>query len=142
MGYGGTKGIQPTGWVSEFDDDVRVKDIRTISAYIVENKLKIALEAKVKYMVVEAKKNDVHLEGPGKDFDPEPPDKVQDEVQDQMLDAIYDDEPLGFEKDLLANNIKILAQDPLEEIDLGEGEIKKPTYISASISPELKAKVI
>lgn len=51
--------------------------------------------------------------GLGKDFDPRPPNKVQDEEQDQRLDAIYDDEPLGFEKDPLATNIKMMAQDPL-----------------------------
>lgn len=72
--------------------------------------------------------------GLGKDFDPMPPDKGQNEEQDQRLDAIYDDNPLGFEKDPLAINIKMLAQDPLEEIDLGEG-IKTQTYISANIHP-------
>lgn len=61
----------------------------------------------------------MYLVGLGKDFDPEPPDKVLDEVQGQRLDTIYDDEPLGFEKDPLASNPKMLAQDPLEEIDLG-----------------------
>lgn len=85
------------------------KTLEKISAYIVENKLKETLEAEVKYMVVKAKRNEAHLEGPGKDFNPEPLDKVQDEVHGQRLDAIYDDEPLGFEKDLLANNIKMLA---------------------------------
>lgn len=84
----------------------------------------------------------MHLEGPGKDFDPEPPDKVRNKVQGQKLDTIYDDEPLGFEKDPLENNIKMLAQDPLEEIDLGNGRIRRTTYISANIIPELKIKVI
>lgn len=69
-------------------------------------------------MVVEASK-DFHQTGPGNDFDPEPPDKVQNKDQGQRLDAIYDDEPLGFEKDPLATNVKMLAQDPLEEIYLG-----------------------
>ncbi|XP_050890097.1 uncharacterized protein LOC127095453 [Lathyrus oleraceus] len=59
--------------------------------------------------------------GPGKDFDPVPSDKGQNKEKDQRLDVIYDDEPLGFEKDPLATNIKMLAQDPLEEVDLGEG---------------------
>lgn len=36
----------------------------------------------------------------------------------------------------------MLVQDPLEEIDLGTGGIKKPTYVSANISPTLKIKVI
>ena len=63
-------------------------------------------------------------------------------MQNQRLDAIYDDEPLGFEKDLLANSVKMLAQDPLEEIDLGEGLVKRPTYISAKIDPELRVEII
>lgn len=46
-----------------------------------KNKLKAAFEAKVKYMVVEAKHDEGQLTGPYKDFDPEPLDKVQDEVQ-------------------------------------------------------------
>lgn len=36
----------------------------------------------------------------------------------------------------------MLALDPLEEIDLGDGVSKRPTYVSTSLSPELKAKVI
>ncbi|XP_050914663.1 uncharacterized protein LOC127129550 [Lathyrus oleraceus] len=51
-------------------------------------------------MDVEANK-EYHQIGPGNDFDPDPPDKVQDEDQDQRLDAIYDEEPLGFERDPL-----------------------------------------
>lgn len=49
---------------------------------------------------------------------------------------------MGFEKDLLETNIKMLAQDPLEEVDLGEGSIKRPTYISANIHPQLKVEVV
>lgn len=97
------------------------KTLEKISSYVVENKLKTTLEVEVKYMVVEAKTIEMHLEGPDKDFDPKPPDKVRDEMQDQRLDTIYDDEPLVFEKDPLANNTKMLAQYPLEEIDLGKG---------------------
>lgn len=36
----------------------------------------------------------------------------------------------------------MLAQDPLEEIDLGTWGIKRPIYVSANISPELKVEVI
>lgn len=112
-----------------------LKTLKKISAYIAENNLKATLEAEVKYMVVEAKRNEVNLEGPSKDFKPKPPDKVQDEVQCQRLNTIYDDKPLGFEKDPLANDIKMLTQDPLEEINFGEGEPKRSTYISVNISP-------
>lgn len=79
--------------------------------------------------------------GPEKDFDPRAPDEGQEEDQDQRLDVIYDDGPLGFKKDPLATNIKMLAQDPLEEVDLGEGVIKRLTYISANIHPQLKIEV-
>lgn len=92
-------------------------------------------------MVVEASEVSQSI-GPGKYFDPMPPDKGQNEEQDQRLDAIYDDEPLGLEKDPLATNIKMLAQDPLEEVDLGEGAIKRTTYIGANIHPQLKIEVV
>lgn len=36
----------------------------------------------------------------------------------------------------------MLAQDPLEEVHLGEGVIKRPTYISANIHPQLKIEVV
>lgn len=52
--------------------------LKRISTYIAENKQQSALEAEVKNMVVKASK-EFHQIGPGKDFDPEPPDKVQDE---------------------------------------------------------------
>ena len=42
----------------------------------------------------------------------------------------------------MATNIKMLDQDPLEEIDLGEGLTKRPTYITTNISPKLKVEVI
>lgn len=93
-------------------------------------------------MVVEANETEAHLEGPGVDSEPEPPDKVQIEAPSQRLDAIYDDEPLGFERDPLAPNIKMLAHYLLEEINLGEGTIKRPTYISTNLGPELKVEVI
>lgn len=36
----------------------------------------------------------------------------------QRLNCIYDENPLGFEKDPLVSSKKIQAQDTLEEIDL------------------------
>ncbi|MCI24885.1 hypothetical protein A2U01_0046071, partial [Trifolium medium] len=36
----------------------------------------------------------------------------------QRLDCIYDDEPLGFEKDPSSSNQKMQSQDPLQEIDI------------------------
>ena len=116
---------------------------KKISAYLAENRMKTALEAEVKIMVVEAKAEGIHNKGPGIFFKPEPPDEdtlVED--KDQRLDAIYDDEPLGFEKDPAASNTKMLAQDPLEEVDLGDGTQRRPTYVSAELNPEVRAEVI
>ena len=59
---------------------VEFEALKRISAYIAENKQQSALEAEVKNMVVEANKEFYKI-GPGKDFDPEAPDKVQDEDQ-------------------------------------------------------------
>ena len=64
--------------------------LKSIPAYIAKDKQQAALEAKDKPMDVEANK-DLHHQGPGKDFDPEPPDQVQGEDQVQRLNAIYDD---------------------------------------------------
>ena len=60
----------------------------------------------------------------------------------ERLDCIYDDKPLGFEKDPMGPMQKIQAQDPLEEVDLGDGSIKRPTYISAYINNNFKAQTI
>ncbi|WJX60185.1 hypothetical protein P8452_45419 [Trifolium repens] len=60
----------------------------------------------------------------------------------QRLDCIYDEEPLGFEKDPISSSQRMQAQDPLQEIDIGNGSVKRPTYISAIIDPNLKVKVI
>lgn len=157
--------------------------LKILSAYVAENKLKMALEAEVRYMATKASVEEMAQEavskmvveaideqvvssnhnktvcgteikdvitevfdetsiGPGKDFEPEPPDEQNNHIQDQRLDAIYDEEPLGFEKDPLSDGAKMLAQYPLEEIDLGEGMIKRPTYINANISPELRVEVV
>ena len=70
--------------------------LQRISAYVAENRMISALEAEVKYMAVKANEQVPLPEGPGKDFDPEPPDLKEKEVQGQRLDSIYDDETLGF----------------------------------------------
>lgn len=57
------------------------------------------------------------------------------------LDFIYDDEPLGFEKDPHASIKRIKAQDP-QEVDLGDVIIRKPTYISTKTNPSLKNLMI
>jgi len=37
---------------------------------------------------------------------------------------------------------KIKAQDPLEEVDLGDGSIKRPTYISTKIDKDFKIQIV
>lgn len=59
-----------------------------------------------------------------------------------MLDCIYDNEPLGFEKDPLTLTKLMQTQDTLEEINLGNGSMKRPTYISAKLDLTLKVEVI
>ncbi|XP_045817238.1 uncharacterized protein LOC123910200 [Trifolium pratense] len=34
------------------------------------------------------------------------------------------------------------AQDPLQEVDIGDGSVKRPTYISVNIDPTLKEKMV
>ena len=58
----------------------------------------------------------------------------------KSLGCIYDEEPLGFEKDLMAPE-RMQPRDPLEEIDLGEKGDKRPTYIRANIDQKLKSEV-
>lgn len=58
------------------------------------------------------------------------------------LDCIYDNEPLGFEKNPLNESQKMQAQDPLKEVDLGDGITKRPTYISTKVGSEMRAKLV
>ena len=61
---------------------------------------------------------------------------------DQRQYAIYDKEPLGFERDLIDSSAKMLAPDPPEEVNLGNENTKRIPYISAKLSPGLKQEVI
>src|SRR4051812_31260330 len=107
-----------------------------ISAYIAENKRKTALEAELLNMTVDAIQKEAEATGPGIHFIPQRPDdtvqveNISGKEANQRLDAIYDEEPLGFEKDPMASNIKMLAQDPLEALNLGDKNQKRVTYVS------------
>lgn len=59
----------------------------------------------------------------------------------KRLVCTYNDKPLGFEKDMLASANKIQAQDPLKEVDLGDGGIKRPIYISTKTNPSMKDQI-
>jgi len=69
-----------------------------ITAYVAENKFKATKEAEILHKeVIETLVEDTK----------------DDLVDGQRLDCIYDDEPLGFEKDPLGSTTKMRAQDPL-----------------------------
>ena len=107
--------------------------------YIVENKINSAIEAEGSKMATEVAKLPVPEEVILA-VEPEPPDRniiISRSVNEQRLDYIYDDEPLGFEKDPMAPE-KMHPQDPLKEINLGAEGDKRPTFISANIDPKLR----
>lgn len=58
------------------------------------------------------------------------------------LDYIYDDKPLGFEKDPMTSTKRMQEQVPLEEVNLGVATIKRPTYICVNIDPSLRRQII
>src|SRR3954469_20433934 len=102
-----------------------------ITAYLAENKERASLEAELeKDMAIEARIM-------GKK---EKKQKVEHQVE--RRNGIYDDEPLGFEMDPSGSVKRMQAQDPLEEIDLGDGIIKRTTYISTRLTSNLKTKLI
>lgn len=39
-------------------------------------------------------------------------------------------------------SIKMQAQDPLVEVDLGDGKVKRPTYVSTEIPKEFKDRIV
>ena len=107
-----------------------------ITAYAAENRIKMAIEAieHNENMAVEANENVRNELATGANA------SITD--NNQRLDCIYDEEPLGFEKDPISSSQKMQAQDPLQEINIGNGSVKRPTYISANIDPMLKGKLV
>src|ERR1051325_3878751 len=105
---------------------------KRISAYMDENEWRAASEAEID-SIIEVNE----MKGNGSKESP-----CEENEIDQRLDAIYDTEPLGFEKDPTNSGAKMLAQDPLEEVNLGDDNTKRVTYISAKLSPSLKQEVI
>lgn len=107
-----------------------------ISAYMYENRLNSALEAET-------------FQNTAFEVNVENSDNFGGGLNGQTiaseswrLDFIYDDEPLGFEKDALDLNKKMQARDPLEEVDLGDGAVRRPTYTSVKVEPGMKKKVV
>src|ERR1044072_3944607 len=123
-----------------------------IMAYMAENRINAALEAGLHHkMALEAitvEKDENNQDMVRQPHDSElltndhPNMKEEGIPTSQRLDFIYDDEPLGFERDPNISTKRMQAQDPLEEVDLGDGEVKRPTYISAKIDPSLKNEMV
>ena len=86
-----------------------------ITAYVAETRLNTAKEAEILQEKV--------IETPTEDA-------TDDLLDDQKLDCIYDDEPLGFEENPLGSTIKMKAQDPLEEVDLGDNFVKNQLMLA------------
>jgi len=98
-----------------------------ITAYVAENNMNAAKEA-------EAVQNEV--------IKTVVKDTGDDLMDDQKLDYIYDDEPLGFEEDPLGSTTKMRAPNLIEEVDLGDGSVKRPTYVSAKITTRFRDRIM
>lgn len=102
-----------------------------ISAHLDENKRKMALEVeRLQNLDFEAKREKMA-------------DKAKSTASESWrLDFIYDNESLVFENNPLNELQKMQAQDPLEEINLGDGVTKRPMYISTKVGSKMKVKLI
>lgn len=91
------------------------ESLARILAYLVENKRKSTLEAeKLQSLAIEAKVKECEDGQQGQTT----------ALESLRLDCIFDNQPLGFEKDPLNELQRMQAQDPLEEIDIGDRFIK------------------
>lgn len=107
------------------------ESLARISAYLAENKRKSIMERKrLQNLACEAECLDDGRLDPTTDS------------ESRRLDCIYDNEPLGFEKNPQNESQKMQAQDPLEEIDLGNGATKRPTYVSTKVGSEIKVRLV
>ncbi|KAL1318352.1 hypothetical protein AAHE18_15G200100 [Arachis hypogaea] len=58
-------------------------------------------------------------------------------------DCIYDDGPLGFEKNNNTDIVKkVEVQDPLEEVDIGNGDYPRPTYVNKMLPDDFKREMV
>lgn len=98
-----------------------------ITAYVAENSAKAALEAEIE--------QEEFIKNAKDDFQ-------YNSIENQRLDCVYDDKPLGFEKDPMGSAKRMKVQDPLEEVDLGDGSVNRPTYISTKIDKDFKVQIV
>ena len=122
--------------------------IKNMSAYMAEgnfDSVQIAeTDSALHYSIFDKKSNNVEWKLIEKDWD-KVVNYVQDKneiVKNENLDCIYDNSPLGFEKVETKEVRKMEAQDPLEEIDLGENGVKRPTYISSLLDSDFKTELV
>lgn len=108
-----------------------------ISAYVTGNKIRVTLEVESQQKVAfkATTLETIRTIKYGKN-------RQETTSESRRLDCIYDDTPLGFEKDPLTSTKRIHAQEPLKEVNLGNGTIKRPTFISFKIEPSLKSQMI
>src|SRR5580765_2353540 len=126
------KPIISGGYTREKTPMSEAEALDKITAYMAENRINAALEAGLYHkMALEA----IHVkkDESNRNTSEHPSMKEEGIPTNQRLDCIYDDEPLGFERDPSISTKRLQAQDALEEVDLGDGEIKRPTDISAKI---------
>jgi len=69
-------------------------------------------------------------------------DRIVNYVQDKTpLDCIYDEGPLGFEKPK-GSNQSMESEDPLDEVNLGDEQNKRITYISKFLVEPFKSDLV
>src|ERR1044072_2372032 len=100
-----------------------------ITAYMAEKRINAALEAELNQklsleaIIVEKDEDnqDMVNRPNGPELRTNDLSRVKEEgiPTNQRLDCIYDDEPFGFERDPNISTKRMQAQDPLEEVDLG-----------------------
>ncbi|XP_057439893.1 uncharacterized protein LOC130731635 [Lotus japonicus] len=111
--------------------------VARISAYAAEMRIKTALEAE-QYIGTAKEAEYEEICKPEECLDL---DHFNEDRSEPVLDCIYDDEPLGFEQSL-DPMLKMQAQDPLQEVDLGDGTKKRPTYVSSLIDSGFKNRIV
>ena len=63
-------------------------------------------------------------------------------LEGALYDCIYDLSPLVFEKYITSNVKKAKVQDPLEEVDIGDGGQAHPTYVSKLLPNNFKKELV
>ncbi|XP_015969312.1 uncharacterized protein LOC107492768 [Arachis duranensis] len=63
-------------------------------------------------------------------------------IDNVPYDCIYDDGPLGFEKNNTDTIKKFVVQDSLEEVDIGNGDYPRPTYVSKMLPDDFKQEMV